>query len=81
MASRIAAQFEQLLSQHESQPDDYWTLALVKGSETYVFVYRDCTRREMLREFGRMAQCSELSFTWYDAAVLSQKLRSQTNPS
>jgi hypothetical protein len=29
----------------------------------------------MLRTFGRYASDPELSFSWYDAAVLSQKLR------
>jgi len=50
-------------------------LALVKGSERYVFLYVDSQRTEALRIFGRYASNPELSFTWYDAAVLSQKLR------
>ena len=50
-------------------------LALVKGSERYVFLYVDSERAETLRVFGRYASNPELSFTWYDAAVLSGKLR------
>ncbi len=50
-------------------------LALVKGTERYVFLYLDSERTEALRVFGRYASNPELSFTWYDAAVLSGKLR------
>ncbi len=50
-------------------------LALVKGKERYVFLYNDTNQSEMLRTFGRYASDPELSFSWYDAAVLSQKLR------
>ncbi len=50
-------------------------LALVKGKERYVFLYSDSNQSEMLRTFGRYASDPELSFSWYDAAVLSQKLR------
>ena len=50
-------------------------LALVKGSERYVFLYSDEHRGDTLRMLGRYASNPELSFTWYDAAVLSQKLR------
>jgi hypothetical protein len=50
-------------------------LALVKGQERYVFLYDDASRAETLRVLGRYASNPELSFTWYDAAVLSQKIR------
>ena len=54
---------------------DINVLALVKGSEHYVFLYDDASRAETLRTLGRFASNPELSFTWYDAAVLSQKIR------
>jgi len=54
---------------------DINVLALVKGGERYVFLYDDNSRAECLRTLGRYASNSELSFTWYDAAVLSQKIR------
>lgn len=62
---------------------DINVLALVKGSERYVFLYDDESRAETLRLLGRYASNPELSFTWYDAAVLSQKIRreSQAAPS
>lgn len=56
---------------------DINVLALVKGSERYIFLYDDDQRSETLRAFGRFASNPELSFTWYDAAVLSQKLRKE----
>ena len=58
-------------------------LALVKGEEKYVFLFDSKNRAETLRQLGRYASNPELSFTWYDAAVLSQKIRateSTTNP-
>ena len=54
---------------------DINVLALVKGSERYIFLYDDENRSEALRTLGRFASNPELSFTWYDAAVLSQKIR------
>lgn len=59
--------------------DDINVLALVKGSERYIFLFDDSQRAEALRTLGRHASNPELSFTWYDAAVLSQKVR-QTGP-
>ncbi len=54
---------------------DINVLALVKGEERYIFLYDDENRAETLRTLGRYASKPELSFTWYDAAVLSQKIR------
>ena len=54
---------------------DINVLALVKGEERYVFLYDDTSRAETLRTLGRFASDPELSMTWYDAAVLSQKVR------
>ncbi len=55
--------------------DDINVLALVKGKERYVFLYDDSQRAEALRTLGRFASNPDLSFSWYDAAVLSQKVR------
>ncbi len=57
---------------------DINVLALVKGSERYVFLYDDASKAETLRTLGRFASNPELSFTWYDAAVLSQKIRQES---
>ena len=50
-------------------------LALVKGGERYIFLFDDANRTSTLRMLGRYAADPELSLTWYDAAVLSQKIR------
>ncbi len=55
--------------------DVYNVLALAKGSERYVFLYDSESRSESLKTIARFASNPELSFTWYDAAVLSQKIR------
>ena len=57
---------------------DVNVLALMKGEERYVFLFDDEHRGETLRTLGRYASNPELSFTWYDAAVLSQKVRQLT---
>ena len=57
---------------------DINVLALLKGEERYIFLFNDKNRKETLRMLGRYASNPELSFTWYDAAVLSQKVRSLT---
>ena len=54
---------------------DINVLALVKGEERYIFLYDDERRSEALRTLGRFASNPELSFSWYDAAVLSQRVR------
>ena len=54
---------------------DINVLALVKGEDRYIFLFDDEHRAEALRTLGRYASNPELSFTWYDAAVLSQKIR------
>jgi hypothetical protein len=50
-------------------------VALVRGEEQYVFVFDEARRTELLRLLGRYAADPELAFNWYDAAILSQKIR------
>jgi hypothetical protein len=40
-----------------------------------VFLFDDSQRDEVLRQFGRFASNPDLSFNWYDAAVLAQRVR------
>ncbi len=54
---------------------DVNVLALVKGTERYIFLFNEEKRAETFRTLARFASNPELSFTWYDAAVLSQKIR------
>jgi hypothetical protein len=52
-------------------------VALVKGDENYVFMFDNQleNRAETLRTLGRFASNKDLSFSWHDAAVLSEKIR------
>ena len=50
-------------------------IALCKGNERYVWMYHDRERANTLRHIGETASNPELSFTWYDAACLSQRIR------
>lgn len=59
---------------------DINVLALVKGEERYIFLFDDANRSEALRTLGRFASNPDLSFSWYDAAVLSQKIRATARP-
>lgn len=54
---------------------DINVLALAKGEERYLFLFNDQTRADTLRMLGRYASNPDLSFSWYDAAVMSQKIR------
>ena len=52
-------------------------LALLKGPERYVFVYDDESQDDLLDAFRHYASDPNLSFTWFDAAVLTDKARQQ----
>lgn len=55
---------------------DINAIAIVKGEERYLFLFNDAHEAEVLRTAGRFASNPDLSFGWYDAAMLSQKIRS-----
>ncbi len=55
--------------------DQVGVVTLVRGEEKYVFVFQPERRTELLRLLGRYAADPNLSFSWYDAAVLSQRIR------
>ncbi|MCP4885795.1 MAG: hypothetical protein ACPGLY_03175 [Rubripirellula sp.] len=50
-------------------------LALVKGEERFIFLFDDQNRDETLRQLARFAANPEVDFSWYDAAMLSRKIR------
>lgn len=50
-------------------------IALVKDGERYVFLFDAASAPQLLQTLGQYAADPELNFTWYDAAVLSQKVR------
>ena len=57
---------------------DTKAIALIKGEERYIFLYNEDKHQEVLRLFGRYASDPNLSFSWYDAAVLGQKVRQES---
>lgn len=50
-------------------------LVLVKGEERYAFLYDNDRKSEVFRTLEKFAKNPELSFSWYDAAVLSQRIK------
>jgi hypothetical protein len=50
-------------------------VALVKDAERYIFLYDHESAPALMQTLGRFAGDPELNFSWYDAAVLSQKVR------
>ena len=64
-------------TEFETQEQDILVVAMTKDKEQYVFLYADNakSRVQVLRQLGRFAINEELSFTWSDAAILSQKVR------
>ena len=52
-------------------------LALIKGTERYVFVYDDESRPVLLDALQANAADPGLSFSWHDAAVLTEKVSQQ----
>ncbi|QDT39515.1 hypothetical protein [Stratiformator vulcanicus] len=50
-------------------------IALARHGEQYIFLYDDTSFESLLDQFGQYAADEELNFSWYDAAILSQKVR------
>lgn len=50
-------------------------LALVRDEHRYIFLYDDHSVCEVLSQLSASASDPELDFTWYDAAMLSQRVR------
>ena len=61
------------LDSHSSA--DLNVIALVKKDERYMFFYDEGSADTLLQTLGQFAVDKDLSFTWYDAAVISQKVR------
>ena len=58
-------------------PQEFNVLALFKGQERYIYVYDDDSRDELIDSFRNQAADPQLNFSWFDAAVLSEKARQQ----
>ena len=53
-------------------------LALVKNGHRYVFLYDDESQDTVLGQLSASAGDPELDFSWYDAAILAQRVRKMT---
>jgi hypothetical protein len=58
-------------------PRELNVLALIKGDERYVYVYDDESRDDLIDALRNQAADPRLSFSWFDAAVLTEKAREQ----
>jgi hypothetical protein len=56
---------------------EFNVLALVKGSERYIYVYDDDSRDDLIAALRHQAAHPGLSLTWFDAAVLTERAREQ----
>lgn len=56
---------------------DKRVVAFVKGIERYIFQYERGDELAVYRTLGRFAGDAQLSFSWWDAAVLSQRIRAR----
>lgn len=66
------------LFQEETMNEDLQILMLIKPGnpvERFIVTFDDAHRADAFRLLGRWAANEELSFSWMDAAVLSQRLR------
>jgi hypothetical protein len=52
-------------------------LALIKGQEHYIFVYDDDSRQSVIDTFRDQAADPRFAFSWFDAAILTEKAREQ----
>ena len=52
-------------------------LRFIKDGHTYIFRYTDSNRSDMLRWIASFAASEYVNLNWYDAAMLSKKIRQQ----
>ena len=56
---------------------DLNVLALIKGTERFIFVYDDASRREVVAAIRDAAADAGTAFNWFDAAVLTERAGQQ----
>ena len=59
---------------------DLNVLALVKGAERFVFVYDDAGRDDAVAAIRDAAADPTSSLNWFDAALLTERARTQAVP-
>ncbi len=52
-------------------------VALIRGKERFVYVYDDNSGEELLEAIRSQAADPNLSLSWFDAAVLAERVRQQ----
>lgn len=63
------------LTDHADREQDVYVIILQNGIEFWAFTYRDSTRRQLLRQLGKMAADPKLKFNWWDCALVSKRVR------
>lgn len=53
-------------------------VALIRGKERFVYVFDDNSGEELLETIRSHAANPHLSLSWFDAAVLVERVRQQT---
>jgi hypothetical protein len=53
------------------------TLSLVKGKHTFCFKYEEGEEAELLKTLVEYVQRRDVSFDWFDAAIVSHQLGEQ----
>jgi hypothetical protein len=53
-------------------------LALIRGRERFVYVYDDESRDQLIEVIRAQAASPAISLSWYDAAVLTERARQQS---
>lgn len=59
--------------------NDLNVLALIKGNEHYIYIYDEPSRPLVIDDFREAAADPDLSFTWFDAMVLTKRAREQAS--
>ena len=50
-------------------------VAIIRGNEQYVILYRDGLEADVVRQLGVWASEPELEFTWFNAAKAAREIR------
>lgn len=56
---------------------DFHVLALVKGDHQFVYIFDEMGWDELVETLCEQAEDSNLDFTWFDAALLSHRAKTQ----
>jgi hypothetical protein len=60
---------------NNNQRREKYILTLIKGDEKYIFIYDQAGEQDTIRKLGKFAMDTSLSFSWFDAATLRQRMK------